>query len=277
MSILEDTANRRLRMQCSEICLAKSGTDPITAKGAGTVWTDEAGQLRFECELSKADFVPYARAMERHVRQLPEEPGDDDYWQLTAVSTSGDIYQGRVLYAEDESRDENRFPETLGKAKGKLHQLRSTRESEETGLDLVTLLVPRKIDFPRIWYPEGISSKDHCRIRLDNEQIELFERQTYTTIVCALAPGGIATNRHWRMIEAIEFAFGQSICPCAMETRKGAETVTALYSPSLASSMKAPWLPCLISEGPPCIITPSPSWFESSIGTCYPTRKNVLP
>src|ERR1700751_5855879 len=44
-------------------------------------------------------------------------------------------------------------------------------------------------------------------------------------------PGGISENRHWRMIEVIEFAFGQSIYSCAIEEREGTKLTIGLSSP----------------------------------------------
>jgi hypothetical protein len=93
------------------------------------------------------------------------------------------------------------------------------------------MLVPKKIDFPQIQHMDGLSPKDYCWFSFgDDEQIELFDRGSYTEIVCSVQPGGVAKNRYWRMIEAIEFAFGQSIYPCAIETREGPKLTIELSS-----------------------------------------------
>jgi hypothetical protein len=68
--------------------------------------------------------------------------------------------------------------------------------------------IPKNLPIPRIQRPSGVSDENYCRFDLDSEKIEIFVKDHYTEILCSISQGGISTNRHWRMIEAIEFAIG---------------------------------------------------------------------
>jgi hypothetical protein len=184
MSILEDAAHRRLRIECSEISLTKGGPAPLSFKGPGTVWIDEGGQIHFEFSLHQEENRGYDMAVVRQAHQVPEEPRDEDYFALTALtalSCSGEVYQGRVLYPE--------WADKPGVGKGKLTQLQSTRQLSGEEPSVARILIPTNIDFPQIQHLEGLSPKNYCGLNFGNgEKIELFDKGNFTEIVCSVQP-----------------------------------------------------------------------------------------
>jgi hypothetical protein len=242
MSILEDAVLRRLRIECSEISLTKGGATPLNFKGPGTIWIDESGQIQFEFELSQEAEKIYDLTVVRQQYEAPEEPKDMDYFALAATSDSREVYQGRILYPDRGDKP--------GLAKGKLMQLESSRQLSESEPSVARMLIRKKINFPQIQHlGEAISPKEYCWLDFANgEKIELFDRGDYTEVVCSVESAGIAKNHHWRMIEAVEFAFGQSFYPCAIEQREGTKLAFGFNSP----------IPGLTNEGqlaPPLELT----------------------
>jgi hypothetical protein len=224
MSILEDSVRRQLRVECSEIGLTKRGTVPLAFKGPGIIWIDKDGQINFEFSLTQEENRTYDLAVARQAYQAFDEPKEDDYFNLTALCGSGEVFQGALLYPD--------WADKPNVAKGKLTQLQSTQQLSGHAQSRARMLLAKKINFPQIQGPDGsLSSKDYCRFDFENdEKIELFNKDTYAEIVCSVRPDGIAQSRYWRMIEAIEFAFGQSIYPSAIEVQEGSSSTIALNS-----------------------------------------------
>jgi hypothetical protein len=98
MSILQNTARRQLSIKCPEIRLVRSGAPPLSIKGPGTVFVDRAGQICFKFEVSPDQYKPLVKARLEHPRPVPESPKDEDYFELSAVSISGRVLRGRLLY-----------------------------------------------------------------------------------------------------------------------------------------------------------------------------------
>jgi hypothetical protein len=224
MSILEDSARRQLRIECSEIRLTKGGPVPLAFNGPGTIWIDKDGQINFEFSLSVEENRAYDEAAIRQAHQTFDQPKEEDYFELSALSGSGEVFEGKLLYPE--------WADTPGIAKGKLIQLQSTRQVTGQTQSIARMLLPRKLDFPQIEGRDGRrSSQSDCRFELANdEKLEIFDKVVYTEIVCSVQPRGIAQNRYWRMVEAVEFAFGQSIYPCAIEVQEDGTSTIALNS-----------------------------------------------
>jgi hypothetical protein len=73
MSIFEEHVNRRLRIECSEISLVRSGAPRLSIKGPGTIWTDASGTICFEFSLSPEQYQPYVKTRLEQVRPVPDE------------------------------------------------------------------------------------------------------------------------------------------------------------------------------------------------------------
>src|SRR5271166_2385978 len=249
MSILQDIARRLLNIRCPEIRLVRSGAPQLSIKGLGTVFVDRAGQIRFEFEVSPDQYKPFTKARLEHPRPVPESPKDEDYFELTAASISGTVLRGQLLYPEVNNTAPEGFWDGPGKAEGKVHQLTLEERSDPDLPSFAKFTIPRKLLIPRIARSHGIPDRKYCCFEFEQEKIEIFTEEDYTEIHCQVRQGGIATNRHWRMIEAIEFAFGQSIYPCGIEIRERSLVAITLVSTVCATENEAQLPPPLSTAG----------------------------
>jgi hypothetical protein len=229
VSILQDIALRLLKIECPEISLARSGAPALSIRGPGTISVDRAGQICFRFEIPPAQFEPFTKARLERPRPVPERPKDEDYFELEAVSDLGRL-RGRLLYLDVKNSTPEGFWDGPGIAEGKVHQLSLEEESDPNLPSCAKLTIPGKLFIPRIERPDGISDEGSCYFEFDQEKIEIHVHDGFTGIHCSVTQDGIRTNRHWRMIEAIEFAFGQSIYPCGTQVWEGGKSTVTLIS-----------------------------------------------
>jgi hypothetical protein len=85
MSILEDMACCRLRIECPEMGLTKAGETGLAFDGPGSIWTDETGQIKFEIRLPDEAGQTYQVAALRQQYNAPEDPKETDYFALRVV------------------------------------------------------------------------------------------------------------------------------------------------------------------------------------------------
>ena len=110
--------------------LERSAAPALSIKGPGIIWIDEAGQIVFEFKLAPDQYRPYAKTSLEHPRPVPEEPKDEDYFQLTAQACSGEILRGRLLYPEVQNDTAEGFWDGPGTATGKIYELIHRRGSK---------------------------------------------------------------------------------------------------------------------------------------------------
>jgi hypothetical protein len=146
VSILEDTACRRLRIECPEMSLTKIGENELGFGGPGAVWTNQIGEIQFEIRLAEEAAEIYRIAALRQQFDVHEDPKDTDYFALKAVSSSGEIYTGRILYPERADQP--------SRAKGKLNYLESTQEVRLTEQSSARILISKKLNIPAIQHLE---------------------------------------------------------------------------------------------------------------------------
>jgi hypothetical protein len=99
MSILSDLAYRRLRIECREVELDRSAAPPLSIKGPGTIWIDDAGQIVFEFKLAHDQYRPYVKAQLENPRPVPTEPKDEDYFKLTALEANFSELNERFFFS----------------------------------------------------------------------------------------------------------------------------------------------------------------------------------
>jgi len=231
MPILQDIAKRLLRIECPEISLARSVEPLPILRGQGTVFVDQFGQIRFKFDVCCEQYKVFVRVRAEHLRSVPERPQDGQYFELTAKSGSGQVWRGRLLSPQINNITPEGIWEGPGVAEGMVHSLTLEEEVDDTVPSYAKLAVPKRLIVPRIQRINELSEVDHCYFRFGQEKIEIFVKDNYAEIYCQVQKGGIATNRYWRMIEAIEFAIGQSIYPSGIHVQeKGKSTVTLLSS-----------------------------------------------
>jgi hypothetical protein len=232
--ILQDIARQLLKVECAEISLVRSGEPALSIKGPGTIFVDQAGQICFAFDVSTEQFKPFTKSRLERPRPVPERPKDDDYFELEAVSDLGRL-RGRLLYPDIKNSTPDGFWDGPGTAEGKVHQLSVENEADSNLPSCAQITMPRKLVIPRIERPNGISDEGSCYFEFDREKIEIRVDEGFTEIRCSVRRGGIAANRHWRMIEAIEFAFGQSIYPCGIQVWEDGKSTVTLISTVLGT------------------------------------------
>jgi hypothetical protein len=233
MQILQDVAKRILGIKCPEISLGRSGEPSIS--GEGTVFVDKLGQIYFRFDVYCEQYKPFVNARLEHPRPIAERPKDEDYYELKAKSVSGQVWRGRILYPEINNTTPEGLWEGPGFAEGTVHSLTLEEEVDDALPSYAELTIPKKLIIPQIERIDELSEVDHCYFDLENEKIEIFVRGDYTEINCQVQKGGIATNRYWRMIEATEFAIGQSIYPSGIRVQEGGKSTVTLLSTVLGT------------------------------------------
>src|SRR5258708_16227034 len=100
MSIFDDIGNRRLRIEWSEITLVRKGAPSLSVKGPGEPMVDQAGQLQFGFAVPKKQYQPYVTARLAKPRPVPDDPTDEDYFELTAIPSCRDTFPPPLLHPE---------------------------------------------------------------------------------------------------------------------------------------------------------------------------------
>jgi hypothetical protein len=202
----------------------------LSIKGPGFIWIDDAGQIVFEFTVAPDQYQPYIKTQLQKPRPVPNQPKAEDYFELTAHAASSEALKARLLYP----RVQNDTPEGVwdgpGTASGKVYQLTHQCELKEDVPDRARFLLRKKLIFPCLWNEKGVSPQEHLDINLVDEHLDILDREDGTEIRCSLKNGSILRNHHWRMIEALEFAFGQSIYPCLLETQEKTQMTESIFS-----------------------------------------------
>lgn len=228
--LLEAAAQRILKIECKDIALERSGEPPLRIHGPGKVVIDKKGQITFRFDVSSKQYKPFTKSRFEHPRPPSTPPKDEDYYKLTATSASGQIWRGSLLDPEIKSKTRKGMYNGPGRAQGKVHQLTCEAPGVADLPSYAELTVPERLIVPRIQRGKELSQPDYCYFDFKEEKAEIFVKDGYTQIHCLVKPGGISTNRYWRMVEAIEFAIGQSIYPCGILVRENGKSIVALNS-----------------------------------------------
>jgi hypothetical protein len=70
-------------------------------------------EIVFEFKLAPDQYRPYVKAQLERPRPIPDEPKDEDYFELTALARSGEILRGRLLYPQVQNDTAEVAAETL--------------------------------------------------------------------------------------------------------------------------------------------------------------------
>jgi hypothetical protein len=229
-SLLEAVAQRILKIQCTDIALDRSGEPPLRIHGPGTIVIDKKGQISFKFDVSSEQYEPFIKSRLQNPRPPSSPPKDEDYYKLTATSVSGQIWRGSLLYPEVENTTQNGLYSGPGTAEGEVHQLICEAPADANLPSYAELTVPERLIVPRIQRGKELSQPNYCYFDLEKERAEIFVKDGYTEIHCLVKQGGIAANRYWRMVEAIEFAIGQSIYPRGVLVQENGKSIVALNS-----------------------------------------------
>jgi hypothetical protein len=242
-SLLQAAAQRILKIECADIALDRSGEPPLSIHGPGTIFIDKQGQISFRFDVSSEQYKPFTKARFEHHRPPSAPPKDEDYYKLTATSASEQVWRGSLLYPEVNNLTPEGFWNGPGIAEGKVHELNFEEPADPNSPSYAELTIPKELIIPRIQRVEELSEPNYRYFDLGKEKIEIFVKGEYTEIHCLVKKDGISTNRHWRMIEAIEFAIGQSIYPCGILVRENRKSIVTLISAVLGTENEGQLLP----------------------------------
>ncbi|MDP3072291.1 MAG: hypothetical protein Q8N18_18515 [Opitutaceae bacterium] len=224
MQDLEHVAEKQFRAECSRITLVREGAKPLHLEGPGSLSQDATGRLCFEL---RPDAKSHRALLDDYNRgaAVGQIIPESDYFEITAHESGGfapwcgkvayvdmrtGLMSGGVVFGSPDGLSREHFP--------------ATTPPEREG---VTLYLEGPISFPI--HDKTITDVqrggktvlsrqhwDHTRFQIDHEEFSLVDCGSYTLLECLLEPGGIGRYRHVRMLEALQFALGQTMHPSAI-------------------------------------------------------------
>lgn len=259
MTICETFAIGAFNIECHRIELTKGGQFPVSVAGPGVVLQNEDGYLEFKVHLSQPDFSTAFTDLNRPRvagKMIPE----DELWNLTACSYSGETWAGKVP-------DLGTLGLPIFKG-GMIHGRVPILASEllfPTGTpnqESAILFLPNKLAFPAMEMSKSETSygksaaqtsinRDHSNFSSGTDEFLIAEGKECSWVQCLFPPGGIEEHRHVRIQEALMFALAQPVTPCALETTTREKKRTELRSFSKRAVTLAPkQMPPLFFEEP---------------------------
>jgi hypothetical protein len=235
MSDCSEFAERKFRLEGGKIEFERQGSEPMSFSGPGHITQTTSGALEYLSYLD-GDAVHKLFVQWNTSRRLAGSIlRDEDFFQMQAISFSGPTWVGRVAEPNIQSGLSG-----TGAVDGTLYEIRRKTELPvEVPHDSATLYIPNQLEFPKNAVTEtkllrfgreaGIhSSRNSAEINIGAEQIHLYPSEGHTEIECRFEKGGISRNRHVRIQEALEFALGQLLTPCALSLLDGKSETTVL-------------------------------------------------
>jgi hypothetical protein len=239
MTVAEEFADGKLVLECPEITIEQSGKIPLNLKGPGRI---ELNGRRIEWSF----HVSAEQRQKLHpIRVLGlgalRSPGSvlpkEEYVAFQATTFGRDVWTSAV--AQDPQ-----IAGTVGGAgivSGYAFTLKNTKPAEANGREYVRLYVPGKVTFPALFWTDTVSrgpgetqrllrgARDWAQFESGEERFILCHEGSHTEIFCDLTTGAVAAQRHQRMQEALTFALGQILHPCAVEITVDGTQTTVLY------------------------------------------------
>lgn len=197
-------------------------------EGPGSLSQDKRGQLRYEV---RPDAASRQRLLEEHNRGPEpdsEIPPESEWFEITAhVAGSSEPWRGKLPGIDPRT---GILPD--GILLGRIDRLVRDHFPEKSApdRDRVTFYLEGRILFPKQDQTitemkrgeETVSTRlhwDHTRYQIGTERFTLVDCESYALLECDLDPGGIERHRDVRMLEALQFALGQTVLPAAIFRR----------------------------------------------------------
>jgi hypothetical protein len=238
MSVCSEFAERKFHLECGKIEFERQGSEPISFAGPGHITQTTSGGLEYLSYLDGDAIRELLDQRNARRRLAGSILRDKDFFQMRAISISGETWIGRVTEPNIRSGSSG-----SGAAHGVLYEIRRIIDyGAEFPCDFATLYVPKHIEFPKNATTQakifrygreaagGFLSRDCAEFNIDNEEIRLYPSEGHTQIECCFEKGGVDQNRHVRIQEALEFALGQLLTPCALHLNHGKNETTILRS-----------------------------------------------
>jgi hypothetical protein len=236
MSVPEEFADGNLVLECPEISIEQRGQMPLNLKGPG----------RIELNGSRIEWSFHVSAEQRQTLHPVQLLGlgalrpagsvlpEGEYVAFKATTFGGDIWTSTIAH-------DPQIGGSGGMVGGYAFWLENTKPAEASSREYVRFYLPGKIKFPALYWTDTMirgpgetkrlrsAARDWAQFESGEERFTLCHEGSHTEISCDLAVGAVAAKWHWRMREALTFALGQVLHPCAIEiTADGAQT-TILY------------------------------------------------
>lgn len=243
MSILEEAAEGKLRLECSEIRLERAGSSPLNVRGPGLIEVNDQGSFNFRIHVSSEDH----QLLSANLLNPTRPPGSliplDEFLNLTAVPYHSEEWTGRA--SDPGTNGPLGGP---GIASGQVYELQSARQTAQTEVDCATFYLPGRLAFPALIMTQleesrsGVristtGSRDSAEFEVGKEKFTLSRAGNHIELECTFELGGIKKNRHLRLLEALTFALGQLVSPAATELVSEGKRVKILRAvdPSLVT------------------------------------------
>jgi hypothetical protein len=235
MSDCSDFAESKFHLECGRIEFTGQGSDPISVFGPGYIEQTARGALEYLSYLD-GESIRLLLQQSASPRPIGSILRDEDFFRMQAFPVSGGTWVSRVTKPNVTMGFSG-----LGIARGRLYEIRQVVEyGTDFPCDFATLFIPKLVEFPKNAATEtkvfrfgrkaagGSISRDCAEIKIDEEQVYLYPIESHTEIECCFEKGGIDRNRHIRIQEALEFALGQLLTPCALRLHDGKRETTIL-------------------------------------------------
>ena len=228
--ILQEAARHTLRIRCPVITLERGGGPILKVGGQGEIFFNPSGRIAFKFDVPSEEYAPFVKSRLEHSRPPSSPPRDEDYFELAATTESGQTWRGKLLDPIVNNITPQGILKGPGIAGGTLDHLTLEESVDPNGPSSVEITIAKKLFVPLVDRFDGVLTPDRFFLKLDDERIDVLAQEAHTEIVCAVIKGGVAAHRHWRMIEAFEFATGQSIYPSSVRLQEEGKAATILHS-----------------------------------------------
>jgi hypothetical protein len=230
MKLLQELAEGRLELPCSQIRLQRGGPSPIDVAGPGVIELNDRGSFDYSLHISADAHHRLFLNQWQNLSPAGSLAPAENLITLTATSYSSGEWTGRVTNPACGGN-----PGDPGMASGVAHELRSNSQTGNSESDYVIFYLPGRLSFPalnfsKVEHTRGDAvasskiSRDYSEFLVGEETFRLIHERDHTEIQCTLQKGGIGKNRHLRMQEALTYSLSQFIWPAAIAASSGGRT-----------------------------------------------------
>jgi len=246
MSVEKEFADKKFKIECSQMVLTKAGGTPLVVRGPGEIWQEEDGAMQYKLFVDRAGYRDLLNHMAkpRVIGQLiPEE----DFFTLEAKEDTLPGWSAKQLFPS--LRGCGFFE---GLAYGNLRELsRSEAHPPNLQNDFVTLRFRSKLEFPcneitqtfvRIRGQERHTKFERNIAFIDDGdfRFELRHENEHTVVALQLPAGSLTTVTPSRIQEALQFVLGEQLALMVVETTSAGQHERRLMSPSGGSARMSP-------------------------------------
>lgn len=239
MSTCETFASGAFKLECGRIDIAKGGSAPVSISGPGEIFQNEDGRLKFKVHLAKSDFSVVFRDLHQPLVAGTITP-EEEVWNLTAHDYAENCWKGKL--PDFRTVGLPIFPGG-GMICGWIPMMANEQAyaSRKPNQESAVLYMPNRLAFPEIEMSKSetsygknagwrSASRDHSNFKSGSDEFLIAQAKEYSWVQCLFSPGGIKDNLHIRIQEALMFALGQTVKPCAVVTRTHERERTELWS-----------------------------------------------